>query len=54
MEALECLVGNRVAEGVDEQLRIEDVLASAASHRLGSGEVSSIRNMTRVPSTSSR
>jgi hypothetical protein len=35
-------------------LRVENVLASRASHRSGSGEVISTPNMARVPSTSSR
>ena len=54
MKALKCLVGGLVAKRVDEELRVEDVLASAANHRSGSGAVISIPSMARVPSTSSR
>ena len=54
MEALERFVGGRIAKSLDEELGIEHVFGSAASHWSGSGEVSSIPNMARVPSTSSR
>src|SRR2546427_7441715 len=37
MELLECLVDNRIAKGVDEELSIEHVLARGSSHRSASG-----------------
>ena len=54
MEALERFVGSRIAKCLDEELGIENVFASAASHWSASGEVISIPNMARVPSTSVR
>src|SRR5687768_9228444 len=53
MEALKRFVSNRVAEGADEQLRIEDELMGA-SHRSASGELISTPSIARVPSTNSR
>ena len=37
MEALERLIGHRVAKRVDEDLRVENVLTIRTSHRSGSG-----------------
>jgi hypothetical protein len=54
MKLLEGFVGGGIAKGVDEQLRIEHVLAGAPSHRPASGGVISIPSIARVPSTSSR
>jgi hypothetical protein len=54
MEPLKRLVGGGVPEGVDEDLRVEDVLRGPPSHRSGSGDVTSMPSMARVPSTSWR
>src|SRR5437016_12848889 len=54
MKLLERFIGGTVAKGVDEQLGVENVLASGASHRSGSGGVISIPCIARVPSISSR
>src|SRR6185295_10122812 len=54
MEVLQRFIGRGVAETVDEELRIEDVLARSRRHRSRSGGVILIPCIDRVPSTSSR
>jgi len=54
VEALENVVGNRVAEGVDEELRIEGVLPWCLDHDSRSADMISTPSIARVPSTSSR
>ena len=54
MEALEHVVGNRIAKRVDEELRVEDVLACGLDHGSTSGGAISTPSMARVPSTSWR
>ena len=54
VEALENVVGNRVAEGVDEELRVECVLPCALDHNSRSADMISTPSIARVPSTSSR
>jgi hypothetical protein len=53
MKLLERLVGSGIAKGVDEELRIENVLARGMSHRSASGGVISTPCIARVPSMSS-
>ena len=54
MEPLEVLVDTRIVKGVDEELRVQNVLASRSNHGSASGGVISIPSMARVPSISSR
>ena len=54
MEALEHVVGTWIAKRVDEELRVEDVLACGLDHGSMSGGVISTPSMARVPSTSAR
>src|SRR5258708_24614859 len=54
VELLECLVRDRIAKSVDEQLGVEYVLRGGTDHRSTSGGVISTPSIARVPSISSR
>src|SRR5712692_2897570 len=54
MKLLQCLIGGLITKRTDEELRIENVLASGANHRSASGGVISTPCIARVPSMSSR
>lgn len=54
MELLEHLIGDRIAKGIDEELGVENVLASGPRHCSASGGVISTPSIARVPSMSSR
>jgi hypothetical protein len=54
MELLQGVVGSLVAKRVDEELRVQHVLARRAGHGSESGDPISTPSMARVPSMSSR
>jgi len=54
MELLKRLVRARIAESLNEELSVEDVLAFAPVHDSASGSLSPTPSIARVPSTSSR
>jgi hypothetical protein len=54
MEALKCFVCGTIPKGVNEELRVEDVLARHASHGSTSGDTISMPSIARVPLTSLR
>jgi len=54
MELLQGVVGSRVAKCVNEELRVQNVLADRPDHGSRSGDAISTPSMARVPSTSSR
>ena len=54
MELLQGLVGSWVAKCVNEELRVQNVLAGRLDHGSRSGDAISTPSMARVPSTSSR
>src|SRR5262245_59555405 len=53
MELLQRLVGDRIAEGVDEELGVENVLPRRPRHRSAAGGGIAIPRIAFVPSTSS-
>jgi len=54
MELLKRVVRTAVSKGVDEELRIEDVLSRLRRHGSASGEAISMPRIARVPSIGSR